>query len=171
MKSWKNRKNSAFECSFSPLFGRQFSAILSEEEGLPGESSYNWEKNGALGIMRTAMSQKKTDPLAVREYPTAVLIRRFLPYYKGYLGTLFLDLACAVLTCGAELVLPMIIRYLTNTAIENAALLSVKIVAELALLYFLLCVVDTLAAFYMAYQGHVMGTHIETDCGAMPIII
>ncbi len=112
------------------------------------------------------MSQKKTDPLAVHEYPTAVLIRRFLPYYKGDLGTLFLDLACAVLTCGAELVLPMIIRYLTNTAI-----LSVKIVAELALLYFLLCVVDTLAAFYMAYQGHVMGTHIETDCGAMPIII
>ena len=106
------------------------------------------------------MSQKKTDPLAVREYPTAVLIRRFLPYYKGYLGTLFLDLAYAVLTCGAELVLPMIIRYLTNTAIENAALLSVKIVAELALLYFLLRVVDTLAAFYMAYQGHVMGTHI-----------
>ena len=46
-----------------------------------------------------------------------------------------------------------------------------EIVAELALLYFLLCVVDTLAAFYMAYQGHVMGTHIETDCGAMPIII
>ncbi len=90
---------------------------------------------------------------------------------ERYLGTLFLDLACAVLTCGAELVLPMIIRYLTNTAIENAALLSVKIVAELALLYFLLCVVDTLAAFYMAYQGHVMGTHIETDCGAMPIII
>lgn len=117
------------------------------------------------------MSQKKTDPLAVREYPTAVLIRRFLPYYKGYLGTLFLDLAYAVLTCGAELVLPMIIRYPTNTAIENAALLSVKIVAELALLYFLFRVVDTLAAFYMAYQGHVMGTHIETDCGAMPIII
>ena len=54
MKSWKNRQNSAFECSFSPLFGRQFSAILSEEEGLPGESSYNWEKNGALGIMRAA---------------------------------------------------------------------------------------------------------------------
>ena len=80
--------------------------------------------------------------------------------YKGYLGTLFLDLAYAVLTCGAELVLPMIIRYPTNTAIENAALLSVKIVAELALLYFLLRVVDTLAAFYMAYQGHVMGTHI-----------
>lgn len=109
------------------------------------------------------MSQEKTDPNAAHEYPTAVLIRRFLPYYKGYIRTLVLDLACAALTCGAELVLPMIIRYLTNTAVEDAALLTGKIVAELALLYFLLRVVDTLAAFYMAYQGHVMGTHIETD--------
>ena len=103
------------------------------------------------------------DPNAVREYPTKVLIWRFLPYYRPYIGTLVADLACAALTCGAELVLPMIIRYLTNTALSDISLLSVKIVLELALLYLILRVIDALAAFFMAYQGHVMGTYIETD--------
>ena len=109
------------------------------------------------------MSRNYTDPNVKREYPTKVLIRRFLPYYKPYRKTLAADLACAALTCGAELVLPMIIRYLTNTAISNIDLLTVKIVMELALLYLALRVIDALAAFYMAYQGHVMGTYIETD--------
>jgi len=103
------------------------------------------------------------DPNAVREYHTKVLIRRFLPYYRPYIGTLVADLACAALTCGAELVLPMIIRYLTNTALTDLSLLSIRIVLELALLYLILRVIDALAAFFMAYQGHVMGTYIETD--------
>ena len=103
------------------------------------------------------------DPNAVREYPTKVLIWRFLPYYRPYIGTLVADLACAALTCGAELVLPMIIRYLTNTALTDLSLLSIRIVLELALLYLILRVIDALAAFFMAYQGHVMGTYIETD--------
>ena len=109
------------------------------------------------------MSRNYTDPNVKREYPTKVLIRRFLPYYKPYRKTLAADLACAALTCGAELVLPMIIRYLANSAISNIDLLTVKIVMELALLYLALRVIDALAAFYMAYQGHVMGTYIETD--------
>lgn len=103
------------------------------------------------------------DPNAKRTYPTKELIQRFLPYYRPYIRTLTADLACAALTCGAELVLPMIVRYLTNTAITDVSLLSVRIVLELAFLYFVLRVIDSLAAYYMAYQGHVMGTHIETD--------
>ncbi|MGI6108201.1 MAG: ABC transporter ATP-binding protein [Lachnospiraceae bacterium] len=104
-----------------------------------------------------------TDRNAMREYPTGELVRRFLPYYRPYLRTLIADLGCAALTSAAELVLPMIIRYLTNTAINNLALLTVRLVLKLAALYFILRLVDSLAYYYMAYQGHVMGTHIETD--------
>ncbi|MGI6117705.1 MAG: ABC transporter ATP-binding protein [Bilifractor sp.] len=109
------------------------------------------------------MSADSYDPNEKREYSTKELLRRFVPYYRPYIPTLVADLLCAALTCGAELVLPMIIRYLTNTAINNIALLSVRIILRLALLYLILRVVETLAAYYMAYQGHVMGTHIETD--------
>jgi ATP-binding cassette subfamily B protein len=109
------------------------------------------------------VSADSYDPNEKREYSTKELLRRFVPYYRPYIPTLVADLLCAALTCGAELVLPMIIRYLTNTAINNIALLSVRIILRLALLYLILRVVETLAAYYMAYQGHVMGTHIETD--------
>jgi ATP-binding cassette subfamily B protein len=98
-----------------------------------------------------------------KQYPVKVLLKRFIPYYKPYIRTLVLDLICASLTCGAELVLPMIIRYLTNTAVNDITALSIRVVGQLVLLYFVLKVIDTIAAYYMAYQGHVMGTHIETD--------
>ena len=98
-----------------------------------------------------------------RSYGTRELMKRFLPYYRPHLGTVAKDLACASLTCAAELVLPMIIRYLTNTGMNNLASLSVSVVLKLVLLYAALRAVDALAAYYMSYQGHVMGTYIETD--------
>ena len=74
-----------------------------------------------------------------------------------------MDLFCASLTTICEMVLPMIIRYLTNTAQNDMTVLSVAIVLRLAGLYFVLRIVDGLANYYMANRGHVMGAFIETD--------
>lgn len=98
-----------------------------------------------------------------KQYPTKELIKRFLPYYKPYIGVMLADFFCAALTCLAELVLPLIMRYLTNTAMTDVSLITVSVVLRLAGLYIVLRLIDTLAAHYMAFQGHVMGTHIETD--------
>lgn len=98
-----------------------------------------------------------------RQHPVKELLRRFLPYYKPYVGIMILDLFCAALTCLAELTLPQIIKYLTNTAVEDIASITVKTVLLLAGLYLTLRLIDTGAAFFMAYQGHVMGTKMETD--------
>ena len=73
------------------------------------------------------------------------------------------DLFCAALTCLCDLVLPLILRYITNTAVNDLAALTVGIVVKLALLYFVLRIIDGLAAYYMADMGHVMGVYIETD--------
>ena len=98
-----------------------------------------------------------------RKYKSSVLIKRFLPYYKKYWKTLVIDLICASLTTVCEIVLPLIMREITNTAIDDKTLLTVTFVLRAGLLYFLLRIVDGLAFYYMAYTGHVMGTHIETD--------
>ncbi len=74
-----------------------------------------------------------------------------------------IDLFCAGLTTICELVLPMIIRYITNTGMNDLASLTVSIILRLGALYLCLRIVDTMANFYMAYTGHVMGTRIETD--------
>lgn len=97
------------------------------------------------------------------EYPTDVLIRRFLPYFKPYRRTLCADLFCAALTTVCEIVLPLIIRQITNTALEDVALLTARMVIGLALVYFVLRIIDALANYYMADTGHVMGARIETD--------
>ena len=49
-----------------------------------------------------------------RQYTTKELFRRFQPYFKPYWKTLVLDLFCAGLTTLCELVLPMIMRSITN---------------------------------------------------------
>jgi ATP-binding cassette subfamily B protein len=90
-------------------------------------------------------------------------MKRFLPYYKKYWKIVVIDLLCAGLTTICELVLPMIIRYITNAGMNDLTSLTASVIIRLGVLYLCLRVVDTVANFYMAYTGHVMGTRIETD--------
>ncbi len=101
------------------------------------------------------MEKKKTDYLR--------LIKRFLPYYKKYRLVLFLDLFCAALTTVCELVLPMIVRSITNAATAEVMSLTVGFVVRCGVFYLILRVIDTFANYYMATHGHIMGTKIETD--------
>ena len=47
---------------------------------------------------------------------TGHAIRRLIPYYKPYWGTMVMDLVCAAMTTVCELVLPLIVRRITNAA-------------------------------------------------------
>ncbi len=98
-----------------------------------------------------------------KQYTTKELFRRFLPYYKKYTGTMVLDLFCASLTTICELVLPLIMRYITNEGLRDLAALSLKTIGGLGLLYLVLRIIDCFASYYMADMGHVMGAKIETD--------
>ena len=98
-----------------------------------------------------------------KHYTSGELLRRFLPYFKKYKRTLFMDLFCAALTTICELVLPLIMRYITNEGLRDLAALSVKTIGGLGLLYLVLRIIDCFASYYMADMGHVMGAKIETD--------
>ena len=58
------------------------------------------------------------------------LLKKFLPYYKKYIGTLSFDLFCAALTTVCELVLPMIVREITDRATADITLLTVGFVLD-----------------------------------------
>ena len=98
-----------------------------------------------------------------RQYTTKELFRRFQPYFKPYWKTLVLDLFCAGLTTLCELVLPMIMRYITNQGLYHLAELSVQTILGVVAIYLALRVVDCVATYYMAGVGHIMGAKIETD--------
>ncbi len=98
-----------------------------------------------------------------RKYKSSELLRRFLPYYKKYLPTVIFDLFCASLTTICEIILPLIMREITNAGIEDIGKLTVAYVLQIGILYFALRIIDSAAFYYMSYIGHVMGTKIETD--------
>ena len=97
------------------------------------------------------------------ETPKPKLLKRFLPYYKSYTKTLVLDLLCAALTTVCELVLPLIARQITGYATSDIAKLTTTLILTYAAFYIVLRVIDTLANYYMASVGHIMGAKIETD--------
>ena len=99
----------------------------------------------------------------MKKTKSAGLFRRFWPYLRKYRHIMLLDLVCAALTTLCDMVLPLIMRYLTNTALSDAASLTVQVVLQLGLLYLVLRLIDGAANYYMANMGHVMGVYVETD--------
>lgn len=91
------------------------------------------------------------------------MLRRFMPYVLRYKGILIFDLFCAALTTICDMVLPLIMSYLTTAATDSAVVLTIELVLKLALAYLLLRLIDAAANYYMANTGHVMGVYIETD--------
>ena len=98
-----------------------------------------------------------------RKYKNGELIKRFLPYYKKYIPTVIFDLFCAALTTLGEIILPLIMRDITDAGLSGGVGLTVGYVVGVGALYVILRLIDAAAFYYMAYYGHVMGTKIETD--------
>lgn len=91
------------------------------------------------------------------------LIKRILPYFNRYKSILILDLICAGFTTLAEMILPLILRYLTNTGLHDFEKLTLGLITKLAVLFAILKIIELIATYYMASIGHIMGAKIETD--------
>lgn len=97
-----------------------------------------------------------------RQYKTSVLLKRFMPYYKNNIATVIIDLFCAALTTVCEIVLPLIMREITNAGIDGFATLTVAYILKIGGLYITLRLIDSAAYYYMSYAGHIMGVKMET---------
>lgn len=86
----------------------------------------------------------------------------FVHHYKPYIGLIILDLICAAFSTVCELVLPLIVRHITGSALSGAMPAMVSVL-RLGAAYMALKLIDTAANYFMAYTGHVTGTMLETD--------
>ncbi|MDF2820410.1 MAG: hypothetical protein K0R15_851 [Clostridiales bacterium] len=91
------------------------------------------------------------------------LIKHFIPYFKPYKWILVFDLFCAALTTICELILPLIVRYITDMGMNNLEGLTVRIILTIGMVYVVLRIIDMAANYYMSSVGHIMGSRIETD--------
>lgn len=97
------------------------------------------------------------------KHSNSELLKLFFPYLKKYKGLLALDLFCASLTTICELILPLIVRNITDAGINDVASLTIKRIATITIFYLGLRCIDAAANYFMASGGHIMGAKIETD--------
>lgn len=86
-----------------------------------------------------------------------------MPYFVKYKNILFTDLFCTTLSTVCELILPLIVRQITDTAQNSPADLTVSFVVVLGIVYMLLRIMDGVSSYYVESLGHIMGSRIETD--------
>ena len=98
-----------------------------------------------------------------KQLSTKYLLKRFYPYFRPYWYILVFDLFCASLTSVCDLVLPVIVRFITNTVTTSPSDLTVGLVVRITVLYIVLRIIDVAANYYMQNRGHIMGAQIEKD--------
>lgn len=98
-----------------------------------------------------------------KNYSNRDLLMRFFPYFKQYSSIFFLDLFCAALSTASEIILPMILRYITNLASTNIESVTPQIILAMGGIFVLLKIVDMIAGYYMTMTGHMMGAKIEAN--------
>lgn len=89
--------------------------------------------------------------------------KKFLSYYKPYLGWLSADLACAFILSAVTVIMPLCIRYITKNVLEGNAPDAMMQIFLMALLMLTLLVIHTLCNMFVDYQGHMMGAMMESD--------
>ena len=90
------------------------------------------------------------------------LIKKFIPYYKPYLGVFFLDLLCASILSIIDLAFPQFLRILRATLFLEAPEVILKRLGLIAVLLIAMYAVRSFCRWYVTYQGHMMGARMES---------
>jgi len=89
--------------------------------------------------------------------------KKFLSYYKPYLGVFISVMFCAFVVAGITLLFPLLTRYITKTVLENGAPNALSEIYRTGALMLLLILIHTLCNYYVDYRGHAMGAMMESD--------
>ncbi len=90
-------------------------------------------------------------------------LKKFISYYKPYKILFFKDMFCAIVAAAISLVFPLIVRYITNTVLQDHGNVQFNTIGYLACFMIALIIVEYFCNYFIAYKGHVMGAYIEAD--------
>lgn len=90
-------------------------------------------------------------------------MRKFLSYYKPYKGLFFKDMICAILAASITLLFPLITRHITNNVLQDDMSVAMETILYFGGFMLVLIVIEYFCNYFVAYQGHVMGAHMEAD--------
>lgn len=89
--------------------------------------------------------------------------KKFLSYYKPYIGLLIADLICAFIVSVITLILPLCAGYITKNVLEESGPDALNQIYLMGAVMVALVIVHTLCNTFVDYQGHMMGTLMESD--------
>jgi ATP-binding cassette subfamily B protein len=89
--------------------------------------------------------------------------KKFLSYYRPYLGLFFTDMACALIVSAITLLLPLCARYITKNVLEDEVPHALNQIALMGALMLALVAILTLCTMFIDFQGHMMGARMESD--------
>ncbi len=93
-------------------------------------------------------------------------LKKLASYYKPYLPLFLADMFFAILGAGVTLVIPLIVRYITNHVITMEAGAALHKLTGLAVLMLALVALECFCNYFISNYGHVMGAKIEYDMRA-----
>jgi len=89
--------------------------------------------------------------------------KKFISYYKPYLGLFLSVMFCALSAAAITLVLPLCTRYITKNVLEGQMPDALNQIYKMGALMLALVMVQTACTFYYDYRGHAMGAMMESD--------
>ena len=92
--------------------------------------------------------------------------RKFLSYYKPYLGLFFTDMVCAFIVSATTLIIPLCANYITKNILQGNTINTLSQIYAMGAIMLMLIVVHTICNMFVAYQGHMMGALMERDMRA-----
>lgn len=89
--------------------------------------------------------------------------KKFFSYYKPYKKLFAADMFFACLAAAITLVIPLIIRFITNDVIHRESGESIRLIFMLIGVMLVLIVIEFYSNFFITNYGHMMGAKMEYD--------
>jgi len=89
--------------------------------------------------------------------------KKFVSYYKPYLGLFFADMVCAIILSAITLVLPLCANYITKNILGGTTSNALNQIYAVGAVMLVLVAIHTVCNVFVDYQGHTMGAKMESD--------
>ncbi len=90
-------------------------------------------------------------------------LKKLFAYYGPYKSLFYSDMFFAILGAGVTLIIPLVVRYITNDVVYFEADEARRSILFLGILMVALVLLEIFCNFYIAYFGHIMGAKMEAD--------
>ncbi|MBO4846674.1 MAG: ABC transporter ATP-binding protein [Lachnospiraceae bacterium] len=93
-------------------------------------------------------------------------LKKMVGYYKPYMGTFMLDMFFAFLASIISLVIPLVVRYITQNIADMDSATAVRQITVIGCVLIILVLIQFASNFFISNIGHVMGAKMEYNMRA-----